>query len=312
MRNVQYGAKTVGAMLREARLAAGLEYTDIAAQIKIKPAILAALENSEYDKLGSTVYMRGLLKNYARFLGLNSEQVLGLYRRETTELLTVRAKERHIKKFVLTGRSVSMIVGLVAVTLFGWYLLAQFMTLARPPQIRLTSPITLLASESLTSANHKTPEEQVVIAGSADENTLITINGMVTRVNAFNEFTSSALPLNIGENKIKIAVTNQFGIRSELLLTLTRTEPEIRLTSINGELLSRVTEVIEVYIDDLPRSLLQVNTGQSYSLLANQKLRVNSKNKLLGTIKISGRTYELNGLENVFEIRDGVLLFNNE
>ena len=43
---------------------------------------LKALEESNYDSFPSEVYLKGFLKNYAKFLGINTERALAMYRRE--------------------------------------------------------------------------------------------------------------------------------------------------------------------------------------------------------------------------------------
>ena len=49
---------------------------------KIRARYLAALERGEYGELPGDVYTKGFLRNYALYLGLDPEEVVGQWRRE--------------------------------------------------------------------------------------------------------------------------------------------------------------------------------------------------------------------------------------
>src|SRR5262245_64359734 len=49
---------------------------------KIRARYLAALERGEYGELGGDVYIKGFLRNYAMYLGLDAEEVVAQWRRE--------------------------------------------------------------------------------------------------------------------------------------------------------------------------------------------------------------------------------------
>ncbi|WP_424658893.1 helix-turn-helix domain-containing protein [Desulfofundulus sp.] len=59
-------------MLREARHARGLSLEQVEAETKIRRKYLEALEEEAFDVLPGRVYVRGFLRNYARFLGLDA------------------------------------------------------------------------------------------------------------------------------------------------------------------------------------------------------------------------------------------------
>ena len=61
----------IGQSLREAREAKGLTLDDVEQEIRIRSNYLEALENEDYDRLPGEVYVRGFLRNYARFLGVD-------------------------------------------------------------------------------------------------------------------------------------------------------------------------------------------------------------------------------------------------
>lgn len=70
---------TLGTYLREAREARGLDLREAAQQTRISINYLRAIENEEFSRLPGEVFVRGFLKNYAKFLGLPEEDVIRRY-----------------------------------------------------------------------------------------------------------------------------------------------------------------------------------------------------------------------------------------
>jgi transcriptional regulator with XRE-family HTH domain len=70
---------TLGSYLRAAREARGLDLRDAAQQTRISISYLKAIEDEDFSKLPGEVFVRGFLKNYARFLGLPEDEVMKRY-----------------------------------------------------------------------------------------------------------------------------------------------------------------------------------------------------------------------------------------
>ena len=70
---------TLGSYLRAAREARGLDLRDAAQQTRISISYLKAIEAEDFSKLPGEVFVRGFLKNYARFLGLPDDEVMKRY-----------------------------------------------------------------------------------------------------------------------------------------------------------------------------------------------------------------------------------------
>jgi cytoskeletal protein RodZ len=70
---------TLGAYLSSAREAMGLELHDAAQQTRISIHYLTALEREDFSRLPGEVFVKGFLKNYARFLNLPESEVLKKY-----------------------------------------------------------------------------------------------------------------------------------------------------------------------------------------------------------------------------------------
>lgn len=70
------GARTAGAMLREARQAQGMHIAALAAAIKVTPRKLEALEGDRYDELPDATFTRALAQTVCRALKIDAEPVL--------------------------------------------------------------------------------------------------------------------------------------------------------------------------------------------------------------------------------------------
>jgi len=71
-------AASPGAELRAAREAAGLSLDDVAQQLKLAPRQVQALEEDDYAKLPGRTFVRGFVRNYARYLHLDPEALVAM------------------------------------------------------------------------------------------------------------------------------------------------------------------------------------------------------------------------------------------
>jgi len=74
--------KQIGQQLREAREAKSLTLNQVSRDIRIRTRYLQALENGNLGELPSAVHVRGFLRSYADFLGLNAEELLDTLRQQ--------------------------------------------------------------------------------------------------------------------------------------------------------------------------------------------------------------------------------------
>jgi cytoskeletal protein RodZ len=69
----------IGNSLREARLRQQLEFADIERVTKIRPKYLRALEDESFATLPAQTYVKGFLRTYAEFLGLDGQLYVDEY-----------------------------------------------------------------------------------------------------------------------------------------------------------------------------------------------------------------------------------------
>ncbi len=70
----------IGATLREARMRARIDVSEIEAQTKIRARYLRALENEEWDLLPGPTFIKSFLRTYAGALGLDGKALVEEYR----------------------------------------------------------------------------------------------------------------------------------------------------------------------------------------------------------------------------------------
>jgi len=67
---------SLGDEFRVAREARGLSLSDVAEHLHIRSTYLQAIEEEDWSVIGAPVYIRGFIRTYARFLGIDSEHVI--------------------------------------------------------------------------------------------------------------------------------------------------------------------------------------------------------------------------------------------
>ena len=72
----EHRGEGVGAALRQARLAQNLGVPDVARQLKLSINQVEALEAGDFQRLPGQVFVRGFVRNYARLLKLDADELL--------------------------------------------------------------------------------------------------------------------------------------------------------------------------------------------------------------------------------------------
>jgi hypothetical protein len=69
----------IGNSLREARLRQGLDFPELEQSTKIRGKYLRALEQEEFEQLPGPTYVKGFLRSYAEYLGLDGQLYVDEY-----------------------------------------------------------------------------------------------------------------------------------------------------------------------------------------------------------------------------------------
>ncbi len=144
----------LGEVLRTAREAKFIDLARVERDTKIRVRYLSALERGEYRDLPAAVYTKGFLRNYGLYLGLDPEYLVDLYRLESGSAVDRPMgpmRPRPIaagqgRSLVVTSGAVAAVILTVLVLAFVVYLVGEFVTFARTPDLRITDPAGDLAS----------------------------------------------------------------------------------------------------------------------------------------------------------------------
>jgi len=69
----------IGKILRDAREAKGIAIEDLAEKLHLLTDVVRAIEACDFEEMPSRVFVRGYVRNYARLVGLNAEEMLEKY-----------------------------------------------------------------------------------------------------------------------------------------------------------------------------------------------------------------------------------------
>ena len=137
----------LGQQLRAAREARGLGIDDVAQGTRIRAAYIRALEEERYPDLPAPVYVRGFLRNYATYLGLDAEELIGALEQQRSG--AYQPQPRHTPRQIATpvwrGPSPRAMAGalfLILLVAFVAYIFRQYsqFTASRSTNVFAASP----------------------------------------------------------------------------------------------------------------------------------------------------------------------------
>ena len=149
--------KSIGKMLRKAREKKGLSLEEVSSQTRIHHNVLRDLEDGNFQLLPSPTYVKGFLKRYAEYLGLQSgpliNQYLSTHPREPEQILVLRGKKiprLRLGKFVIAG---TLVLILAIILISGFFAVRALLSRksARPAQ----APEQMVSSAKTGSAGVK-------------------------------------------------------------------------------------------------------------------------------------------------------------
>lgn len=198
--------RTVGQVLKDERGKKFYTLDEIEKATKIRKELLAALEAGQYSKLPPPTFVQGFIKNYGRFLGLNVEKLLAIYRREFSEskhpprVLETFSNPLDQGKFKLTPAKAlgGVILGLV-ITFFV-YLWFEYRFLVGDPFLEVTQPVNELHTESAA----------VTVTGRTDPEAKVSINNQEIGVDYQGKF-SQEIKLAEDMSTIEISAVSKSG-----------------------------------------------------------------------------------------------------
>jgi len=238
--------------LTAAREAKGVDLLRAERETKIRRQYLAAMEHGAWEELPAGVYARGFLRNYAIYLGMDADEVLGAWSRERGEvpqapaIVVPRPIEAPRRGIVLgPGILVAALVSLAAVAIIA-YIGFQLVRFSEPPPLKVTDPPTAVmevaeATTSYTILGTTVANGEVTIRAPGRQDLRIVAAGdgvwrtVVDLRRGENRFVVSAVDPSTGsaaESPVEIVITVPFT--QVAAPTLELASPEAGLSVENG------------------------------------------------------------------------------
>jgi transcriptional regulator with XRE-family HTH domain len=154
------GADPLGERLVAAREARGIDLLRAERETKIRRTYLAALERGDYAALPGAVYVRGFLRNYATYLGLDAEEAVAQWHRDAPAgvpepaIVMPQALTAPRKGLVLSsGVVVAAVVTLVVLAILA-YIGFQLIRFSEPPPLSVVDPPTAVTEVAETATTY--------------------------------------------------------------------------------------------------------------------------------------------------------------
>ena len=193
-----------GQKLREERLGKGLSLAEVEKGTKIKASFLEAIEKGEYQKLPSSAYAQGFVRNYAEFLNLPSKEILAIFRREFDERNYIKVlPESFARGKDMPGRKIriqqKLLVALGIILVFIAFIIYQYRYAFINPPLHIDEPI-----------DNKVTGKEVTVTGHTDPNTSVTVNDLPVALDTNGDFIKK-ITLFPGDETITIKSVSRFG-----------------------------------------------------------------------------------------------------
>ncbi len=197
---------TVGELLLNVRKRKNISLEDVEKETRIRRRYLEAIENNDWSSFSSRVYISGIIRTYASYLGVSPDNALAYFRRdfEKSERLTFKGKLPSLSILPETKKILyGMIIGILL--LFFAYFGYQIRMYFQPPNI------SILAPEKRIFRN----VDRISITGQTTIESTITIFDQELFPDNKGVF-NYEFPLSKGNNKLIINVQGANGKTSKL------------------------------------------------------------------------------------------------
>jgi transcriptional regulator with XRE-family HTH domain len=199
---------TLGERMKKIRSERRLSLAEISKSTKIQVKYLEDIEEGEYQKLPADVYVKGFLRSYAIFMGLNETMLIKQYEREKgihkniKKISDIDNTGRPIKfsSFIVTPKMI--VAGGVAILVLAsfLYLYREVNNFVSVPRLTIIKP----ADGAAIDGN------MVHVIGIAEKDALVFINDQPVLVNENGEF-GEDVGLKPGLNTINVKARSKFN-----------------------------------------------------------------------------------------------------
>lgn len=176
--------RTVGQVLKQEREAKFYSLEEVEKVTKIRKELLEALEKGHNQKLPPQTFVQGFIKNYGKFLNLDTEKLLAIYRREFSDIknppriLESFSNPVDKKGFRITPAKFLGTVILSLVVIFFVYLWFEYRFLVGAPFLEIINP---QDQQTINS-------DVIIVSGRADPEAKVSINNQEIQLDQSGKF----------------------------------------------------------------------------------------------------------------------------
>ena len=194
---------TIGKFLSRQREKVGLTKQELAKRLYVRTKLIDDLESDNLQAFRSSAIIKGLVKNYAREVGANTDTALAVLRRQLGEekielnKIDVPIKSNFVQ---ITPLHIFLAVfGVLIVVLIG-YLIKSYVSTLKYPSLIIETP----KEKTIT-----TDKPQITIVGVVEKDSILTINDQNIQADKDGKF-EYTLDLNEGENIVQLVAVRKY------------------------------------------------------------------------------------------------------
>lgn len=201
--------KTIGSILKDARVAKKIHLSDIEEITKIKSSFIEAIEDEKWEKLPPFPTVLGFVKSISGAIGVDEKMAAAVLKRDYPPQKLRVSPKPDVSNKVSWSPKLTFAIGVasVLVILFG-YLIFQYVHFISPPRLNVESP----KEAQIVNGN------SVSVFGTTDVDAKITVNNQPVEVSTDGKFSVS---LGVVPETKQIIV--QASSRSGKVTTVSRT-----------------------------------------------------------------------------------------
>jgi cytoskeleton protein RodZ len=214
------GTLTLGEKLRKLRSEKRIALNEVSRITKIQAVYLEYLEEGMYEKLPADVYVKGFLRSYAYFLGIDEQILIKLYEKEkgirknveeskNPQIKKTASRPINISAFVVTPQKLT--VYLIALLIISGviYLYREIGSFSDAPRLIVLNP----------AADARIENNSLSVEGMTEKDAKLFINDQPILVNDDGKFKEN-VTLQKGVNTINLKAINKFGKETEKAVTV--------------------------------------------------------------------------------------------
>lgn len=203
--------ETFGKVLETTRIKKRISLKKASLKLLIKQEHLAALEKEDWPNLPETTFVKGYIISYSKFLDLDADKMLALFRREFDEKKIPKAEDQknNPRNLLVTPKRVRSAIFALAIFGFIVYITIQYSRILSAPDLEIFQP----------------PDDVTVsvpiieISGKVENQSQVSIDGEFVPADQDDNF-SYFYNLAEGKNIIEIIASKRLSPKTKITRTI--------------------------------------------------------------------------------------------